>query len=98
MKNAKIVWSEAKAQDNLRKHGVSFHDASEVFDVDLRLEAVQEAHDEDGYRFVSVAPLSIGFVTVVWAEPASNVLRIISARRATKREVADYRRFIEGRS
>jgi len=43
-------------------------------------------------RFAAMGLIRRGVIVVVWAEPSDDVIRIISARFATKREIASYRR------
>jgi hypothetical protein len=78
-------WDEEKERVNISKHGIDFVTASHVFLDPNRMEYFDEAHSslgEDRY-------ITIGYVaevlTVVYTD-RSNVLRIISARAATKKE------------
>lgn len=88
-------WDEAKALANLRKHGVSFELAATAF-FDPRLLTVADlAHSETEERWFSVGCASNGsLVTVVylWSEPdaATTKIRLISARRASLAESAQY--------
>jgi len=56
------------------------------------LEIFDEAHSELEDRFISIGPIARGVVLVVWTERDEKTTRIISARFATRREVAMYRR------
>jgi uncharacterized DUF497 family protein len=96
MKYRKIVWSEAKAQGNLRKHGVSFDVAREVFDAAEMMYTYDQEHSNYEDRYVSVASTTGGLLAVVWAEPEAEIFRIISARRPTREERRQYFEFIEG--
>jgi uncharacterized DUF497 family protein len=89
----RVVWDEAKNRENQRKHGLSFAEAREllVSGVD-HLEIFDEAHSELEDRFTSIGPIQRGVVLVVWTERDEKTTRIISARFATRREVAMYRR------
>jgi hypothetical protein len=80
-------WDPAKADANRRRHGVSFEEVTELFTsgVDY-LEIFDDEHSQDEDRFIAVGPIAIGVILVVYAEPAEDVVRIISARRATKAE------------
>ena len=78
-------WDEEKERINISKHGIDFETASHVFLDPNRMEYYDEAHSslqEDRY-------ITIGYVaevlTVVYTD-RSNVMRIISARAATKKE------------
>lgn len=89
----RVVWDEAKNRENQRKHGLSFAEAREllVSGVD-HLEIFDEAHSELEDRFISIGPIVRGVVLVVWTERDEKTTRIVSARFATRREVAMYRR------
>ena len=55
-----------------------------------------EAHSEDEDRFFAIGPTIDGLITVVYAEQVDNLIRVISARMATGRERALFRRYSEG--
>ena len=93
-------WDPAKAETNLRKHGISFELAAEVLrDVEGDIFHVDE-HDEDHAdgedRYITTAshPDERRLVLVVcWTDRSvedQKVTRIISARKATKAEVRSY--------
>ena len=83
----KVTWDRSKNLSNQKKHGVSFDEARELFvsDVDY-LELPDDAHSEDEDRFIAIGPIRRGLVLVVWTERDEDVIRIISARWATKSE------------
>jgi hypothetical protein len=82
-----LSWDPAKAESNVRKHGVSFEEASELFTsgVDY-LEIFDDAHSESEERFIAIGPIRRGLVLVVWTERDDETVRIISARWAMPRE------------
>lgn len=83
-----FVWDSAKATANRQKHGVDFADVVEVFQDARALKVADDHPDEE--RFITVGMDALGrVVTVVytWRESA---IRIISARKATARERAQY--------
>ena len=82
-------WDENKAEANLAKHGVSFQEAMTVFLDELSIPLAEIAHPE---RLVLIGESRIGRVLlVVFTERLrSGTLRMISARRATKRERRAY--------
>lgn len=84
-------WDPAKARDNLRKHGVSFEDASAVFyDPDALTDAdADHSTGEDRWITIGLSPKML-VLYVVSTERENDVIRIISARRATRREVKSY--------
>lgn len=81
-------WDEKKNQTNIKKHGIDFNTAIYVFNDENRIEIYDEEHsiNEDRYN-------TIGMVNqvlfVVYIERRKHI-RVISARIATKREVALY--------
>ena len=81
-------WDPTKADSNVRKHGVSFEEASELFTsgVDF-LEIFDDAHSESEERFIAIGPIRRGLVLVVWTERDDETIRIISARWAMPREL-----------
>jgi uncharacterized DUF497 family protein len=57
------------------------------------LEIYDEEHSDDEDRFIAVGPISRGIVVVAYTERDDDVLRILSARMATKKERQRYRSF-----
>lgn len=88
----KILWDEAKNAANRKKHGVSFEQAKVLLaDDSHRLEIYDDEHSTAEDRFFAIGPAGGEMLVVVYAEPREGVLRIISARRATRRESRLYR-------
>jgi len=88
-------WDEEKAKQNLKKHRVSFEEASTVFGDPLSLTVPDPAHSEAEERFVILGHSHTGKLLVVVHTERGDNIRIISARRATKQERKDYE---EGKS
>jgi hypothetical protein len=87
----RFVWDEAKEWANLKKHGLSFTEASLLFRSDADyLEIFDAAHSGDEDRFIAIGPIAQGVVLVVWTARDDEAYRIISARWATERERAFY--------
>jgi uncharacterized protein len=81
-------WDPGKAVSNLAKHGVDFPTATKVFDdPDMRLHADPRAHGE--MRFRAIGCIN-GLVLFVSYTMRGEVCRIISARRASRRERQSY--------
>ena len=82
-------WDEQKARHNERKHGVTFQEAASVFLDDLSVPYDDPAHAE---RLILVGmSLEHHVLVVVFAERlGGDIVRIISARRATPRERRQY--------
>jgi len=88
----KFEWDLAKATTNITKHGVSFEEAQTVFYDEFAVQFFDEEHSHDEERFLLLG-LSTGvrMLLVCHCErDAGNVIRIISARKATKAERAFY--------
>ena len=79
-------WDPAKAATNLKRHRVGFHGAAAVLDDPLSTTFPDEAHSEDEVRFVTIGASTRGTVLVVAHTERNDTVRIISARRATRRE------------
>ena len=83
-------WDENKAKSNLAKHGVSFEEASTVFGDPLSLTIPDPAHSQAEDRSIIVGNSHRRkLLVVVHTERGDNV-RIISARRASRRERKSY--------
>ena len=92
MSTLRFEWDPSKAAANLRKHRVSFEDAQSVFS-DERAQLIDDPdHSEDEERFVLLGLSSTLRLLVVahCYRSAGNVIRIISARKATADEEHDY--------
>ncbi len=85
-------WDEEKAAENLRKHGVSFAEASTVFADPLSRTIPDPLHSSEEARFVIVGESALMRTLVVVHTHRGESIRIISARRATSRERKDYER------
>lgn len=83
-------WDESKARSNLAKHGVSFEEASTVFGDPLSLTIPDPDHSESEDRFVIVGHSHQGKLLVVVHSNRGDNIRIISARRANRRERRNY--------
>jgi len=89
----KFEWDSRKAAANLRKHGIAFEEAKSVF-FDERARLIDDPdHSEDEDRFVLLGLSNSLRVLVVCHcyRIDGEVIRIISARRATTREAKHYR-------
>lgn len=91
----RFVWDSAKAESNHRKHGVRFEDAVQVFSDPLHL-TVQDRVEGGEYRWQTIGQVGGAAVLLVahtvtedGPEPVE-VIRIISARRATPQERKRY--------
>jgi len=85
----RFEWDKAKNSANIRKHGIDFRDAIDIFSHPM-LSAIDERHAYDEERWVAIGLMQQVIGVVVYTERCGDVLRIISARKATKREVRLY--------
>jgi uncharacterized DUF497 family protein len=93
-------WDPDKARSNRTKHDVSFESAMTVFSDPFAATIFDNEHSEDEERWVTLGESAGGALLVVihtWVETSADYarVRIISARRATRRETGQYR---EGRN
>ena len=88
-------WDPVKARENLRKHAISFERAAELFLDPLAVSVLDQEHSEAEERWVTIGRDTHGRVLVLvhtFTEVAAEEwkIRIISARKATKRETRQY--------
>ena len=87
----RFEWDETKAETNLSKHGVSFQEAQTVFLDPLARIFDDELHSVDELREIIVGHSSDDRLPLVsFTEREIGLVRIISARRATRRKRNDY--------
>ena len=82
-------WDDEKAASNLQKHGVSFEAAMALFDDPARLEE-GDFFARGEYRTIAIGAVDTVVLTVVYAQPEENLIRLISARLATAKERRAY--------
>ncbi|REJ85778.1 MAG: BrnT family toxin [Acidobacteria bacterium] len=85
-------WDPDKARSNRRRHGVSFADATAVFEDEMAI-SMPDARFEAEERFLVVGSDYFGRVLVIAFTYREERIRIISARRATSRERRQYEDF-----
>lgn len=90
-----FAWDDAKAESNLRKHGVDFMDAMSVVLDPLAMTRFDPEHSDDEERWVSLGRAANGLLLLVVhtfssIEPNMALVRLISARPATRREREQY--------
>ena len=83
-------WNQRKNQRNLAKHGVSFETARLVFD-DPRAISIQDRHENSEERWQTLGRIDRAVILLVAhtfreGEAGEEVVRIISARKATPKE------------
>ena len=84
-------WESRKSRSNLAKHAVSFEEASTVFGDPLSLTIADPSHSRRAEeRFVTIGSSYLGELLLVVHRDEDENIRIISARKATRRERKDY--------
>ena len=87
----RFEWDPAKAASNIQKHGVSFDEAVTVFKDPLAFIFDDESHSEQEQREIIIGMSALRrMILVCFVERIENVVRIISARPATRQEIKDY--------
>jgi uncharacterized protein len=94
MREMRFEWDETKNHLNIKKHGISFEEAQTVFLDDDAIRFYDPDHSEDEDRFIM---LGISFklralVVCHCYRESDRVIRIISARKATRAETKQYER------
>jgi uncharacterized DUF497 family protein len=87
-------WDEAKAKDNLEKHGISFEEAITVFGDPHSLTIHDANHSVDEDRYIDLGKSAGGHLLVVVYTERGESIRLISCREATAREQGHYERRI----
>jgi uncharacterized DUF497 family protein len=89
--NQRFEWDPIKASLNFTKHGVSFEEASTVFDDPLFIMFLDREHSTDEERYITLGLSKGNRLLLVAHTDREETVRIISAREATRNE----RRFYE---
>jgi uncharacterized DUF497 family protein len=82
----KFEWDPRKARLNLRKHGVSFEEATTALRDPLSVTAEDPDHSSNEHRFVTFGVSSKGRLLKISHTELGESIKIISARRMTKEE------------
>ncbi|MDX2042180.1 MAG: BrnT family toxin [Acidobacteriota bacterium] len=83
-------WDDHKAGSNKTKHGISFEEASKVFYDPNAVTYPDKLHSFDEERFVIIGYSSLRLLMMVYVEFSDDLIRIISARNATRSEKKRY--------
>jgi uncharacterized DUF497 family protein len=83
-------WDPHKEAQNRRKHGISFREAATVFGDGLALTFPDPDHSIVEQRFITVGMSKVGRLLIVAHADRGDNIRIISARKTTKREQRHY--------
>ena len=83
-------WDKNKAASNLSKHGVSFDEARTAFDDTLYIDFYDPDHSDDEHRYIIIGQSMQNSLLVISYTERGNVIRLISARKATRKERETY--------
>ena len=83
-------WNDKKAISNKRKHGISFEEATTAFGDELSITIDDPLHSEDEDRLILIGQSKTLKILVVIHIEKREDIRIISARKATKKEQKIY--------
>jgi uncharacterized DUF497 family protein len=96
MMQLKFEWDDKKNSTNIKKHGVSFEDAKTCFEDEFAaiFDDIEHSQDEDRFILLGMSA-TLKTLVVIFTERSKNersgiVNRIISARKATKKEFQYY--------
>ena len=79
-------WNPRKDRTNQHKHGVGFREAATVFEDLLSTTFLDPDHSLSEERFLTIGASAVGRILVIAHTEYDEVIRIISARPATRRE------------
>jgi uncharacterized protein len=86
-------WDDAKNLENIRKHKIDFADVPKMFDSTMLIE-LDNRFDYGEERLRGIGFLGNGVAVVIWTERQSDIIRIISARRANRYERQRFEQYL----
>jgi len=87
----RFEWDPAKAKSNIQRHGISFDEAVTVFKDPLAFIFDDGIHSEEEQREIIIGMSALQrMILACFVERLEDVIRIISARPATRQEIKDY--------
>lgn len=88
--NLQFTWDERKAARNVEKHQVGFEEAKTIFDDPTFISFIDDEHSLDEERYITIGFSDLGRLLMVAHAEGEGQIRIISARKATRREEQYY--------
>jgi hypothetical protein len=90
----RFEWDPIKNKSNVKKHGVDFKEAETVFQDEMALELYDEEHSEyeNRYIIIGISSKTRELTVCHCYKNGDDIIRLFSARRATKKEIALYER------
>lgn len=98
MSNLYFEWDNKKAIKNIEKHGIAFEEASTVFSDEngILFDDPEHSFDEERFLLIGMSNLSKVLIVCHCYRESNNTIRIISARKATKKEKDTYVKYQKG--
>lgn len=90
----KFEWDENKNKSNHKKHSVWFEEAQQVFDDPHAILYFDKDHSDDEDRYILLGLGSSRLLVVIHVQVNNKTIRLISARKATKKEKVAYEKGI----
>lgn len=90
----RVTWDEAKARENLKRHGVDFADAAVALEDLNALTAEDQDHAERRFKTLCMDP-ALNVLLVVHTYPSGDETRLISARKADPQQRKRYAQGLE---
>ena len=86
----RILWSEKKNRQNIRKHKVDFNEAKTIFDDPLQISMNDPDHSFDERRYITIGISEQNRLLIIAHTFGDDKIRIITARKPTRRERKNY--------
>lgn len=90
MQQLRFEWNFDKAEKNINKHGVPFEEAVTVFDDPMFITFIDQEHSFDEERYITIGLSNSARLLMIAHTDRSGFIRIISARKATRKEQLFY--------
>jgi uncharacterized DUF497 family protein len=92
-----FTWDEKKNEQNIKKHGLDFAEANQVFE-NVLISSLDVSQDYGEDLWIGIGMLQNGTVVViVFTEEENDVIRMISMRKASRNEKEKYEKEIKDR-
>lgn len=85
-----LIWDQDKANNNIKKHSISFEEAVTVFGEPLAVTILAPDHSVGEFRFLTIGQSKSQKLLVISHTERENEIRLISARLASKQERKNY--------
>ncbi len=90
MQQLRFEWNFDKAEKNINKHGVPFEEAVTVFDDPMFITFIDQEHSFDEERYITIGLSNSARLLMIAHTDRSGFIRIVSARKATRKEQLFY--------